>query len=694
MFRFTAFSLWLLSCTASFSDELPSTITKNPQDVAELSTINIRGQQTNSPKITTEKLLKVPGSGGDPLRAIEALPGVVLGGYGSYSVPAVRGSSPEDNIYITDFVPVGYVFHNDGGSTYNDNLIQDFKLFAGAWGSEYYNALGSVMSTHLRDPYPEKLITTLDLGLLRVGGLIEGAISDDSAFYASYRRSMLEFYVENFIDEDELTFTEVPKNTDYQFKYHWRVSNSSNFRLIASGAQDSVEIKFGEESDLLQHEPGLEGGLGIEGAYQSQAILFDTLLSGGTSAIFAISQKQETTNLGFGSLYDLDAQDFERRFKNYYQTPLSNGDQLTYGLDISNNNVKYVSSGKFSPCNAEFENCPPFSLGDSFISNDELEINAGYAFAKYTLMATPFLDIALGFGVANNDYLKGTTEHPRLDIRYELNNKWLLTAAAGKHHQFPRPVEFRFIAKDFGNPDLKMPNSEHYVAGFEYTLDDSISAKLEVYYKDLHDLIVSNPDFSGDFENEKTYLNAATGKAYGLELLINKNLTDKWYGWLSLAYSKTKRTDTLRNLNFNYSYDRPWIANLVASYKKSNTTTYGWKWRYQSGDLFTPVNSAKAVDESGDAVALNPGGEPANSDDVYLWLPSYAAKNSERLPASHRLDFRIDYQSKPDASYYLEIINVYNQLNVTEYKYSEDYSEREEVTSLPTIISVGMKLVY
>jgi len=75
-------------------------------------------------------------------------------------------------------------------------------------------------------------------------------------------------------------------------------------------------------------------------------------------------------------------------------------------------------------------------------------------------------------------------------------------------------------------------------------------------------------------------------------------------------------------------------------------------------------------------------------------VPTYAGKNSERLPASHRLDFRIDYEPKADASYYLEIINVYNQLNVTEYKYSEDFSEREKVESLPTIISVGMKLVY
>ena len=48
-------------------------------DVAELSTISVQGAQNKGAKITTDKLFKVPGSGGDPLKAIEAMPGVVLG---------------------------------------------------------------------------------------------------------------------------------------------------------------------------------------------------------------------------------------------------------------------------------------------------------------------------------------------------------------------------------------------------------------------------------------------------------------------------------------------------------------------------------------------------------------------------------------------------------------------------------------
>ena len=93
------------------------------------------------------------------------------------------------------------------------------------------------------------------------------------------------------------------------------------------------------------------------------------------------------------------------------------------------------------------QNCQPFSLGDEFADSDRITINAGYAFTKYNWLATPFLEIAFGLGIANNDYLKDQTWHPRLEGRYELNSNWTLTGAIGQHHQFPSPREFQFISK-------------------------------------------------------------------------------------------------------------------------------------------------------------------------------------------------------------------------------------------------------
>ena len=709
MYRGAIFILGMLSINQVIAQTQPPTENSSQEDVAELSTLNIQGQQDIGPKISTDKLLKVPGAGGDPLKAIEALPGVVMGGFGPFSIPAVRGSSPEDNIYITDFVPVGYVFHNDGGSTYNSNLVEDFQLKAGAWGPEFNDALGAVMNTHLRDPYHEDLTTTLDFSLLRMGGMVEGAISEDSAFYASYRESLLQFYVENFIDEDEIKFTEVPKNSDYQLKYHWRVDARSNFRAIATGAKDSVGIEFGPESEDLQHEPDLAGGLAADTYYHNQAFLYDTILNNGTSTIVALSRKEENGSFNAGTLIDIKSTNYEYRLKNYYQTPLDSGDTLRYGFDTSSTEIEYIATGKDIPCNQDFENCLPASVGIEFTAEDSLTVNNSYLFAAYDWLATPYLEVSFGLGSSYNDFTEENTFQPRIGSRYELNPQWTLTAAVGKHHQFHRNV--RFIDEDVGNPDLKMPNSEHYVFGFEYILDDSLSAKLEVYYKDLHDLALANSEYDQETNADVVkYINGVSGEAYGIELLINKNLTDKWYGWLSVAYSKTKRTNDTNGENFNYELDRPWIVNLVASYEYSSKTTLGWKWRYQSGSLITPVDSSNPSTELFQCIGTGSDGNPTTSyessasilensiagcaNDVYLYQPNYLDKNSERLPATHSLDFRVDITPKDDLSFYLEILNVYNQKNVTDYKYDEQYEEREDINSLPTIVNFGVQLIY
>lgn len=689
---------------------LPFSFTTNANeqdaDVAELSTINVSGQQNLGPKISTEKLLKVPGSGGDPLKAIEALPGVVLGGFGPFSIPAIRGSNPQDNSYITDMLPVGYVFHNDGGSTYNENLIERFSLKAGAWDAQYNNAMGAVLATKLRDPYIEPTTTTLDLSFLRVGALVEGAISDDSAFYASYRQSLLEFYVENFIDEDELTFTEVPKNSDYQFKYLWRVSNTSNLRFIATGAQDSVGLDFGPESKALETEPGIEGGLDANTYYHNQGIIFDTLFSGGVSSIFTLSQKEEDTSFGIGSLFELDAINNETRFKNFYNIPLNNGDGFRFGIDYSTTEIEYTASGLYTPCNESTgDQCPPFSVGIPFNNSDTLTINGTYGFVAYDLRATPNLDITLGLGNSYNDFSGESNLEPRLDTRYRVTKDTTLTAAYGRHGQFIR--EFRFIAKDIGNPDLDFPISDHYVVGFEHQLDDSLSAKLEVYYKDIQNLVVSNELSTTELEALANntgpapvpYINGSTGSAYGLELLINKNLTDKWYGWFSAAYSKTTLENDETGKKIDYEYDRPWVVNLVAAYQQNEKTSYGFKWRYQSGGLVTPIDMNNTATPYYNCGATFPDGTIKYESgtvcgDPYVYDPVEGEANSERLPAYHRLDFRMDTKASKNSTYYFEIINLYNRANVSDYEYNKEYTEREKVESLPIIFSVGAKLVF
>lgn len=675
----------------------------NDKDVVELSTIKIHGGEDLGPKISTQKLLKVPGANGDPIKAIEALPGVVLDG-DEDSEPAVRGSSPSDNRYITDHMSVGYLFHNDGSSTYNENIISDFSLMAGAWDAQYNNAMGAVLDTTLRDPYHEDITTIVDLSFIRAGILVEGAVSENSALYVSYRESLLKWYFDEISDAEEGLIIQVPKNSDYQVKYHWRLDNTSNLRFLATGAKDRVSFELDENFEEAGKEPTLVGKGNLDGYFNSQGILYDTLLSDGTSALFVVSQIEQDFKFKVGTLFDLDATSNNTRFKAQFQTPFNGGDNLRYGFETTELALKYSMEGLYNPCNDDVESCDPASTGERFDSKEKLDMNGLYVFGAYDWLATPFWQITLGLGSDYDDYLKERSYQPRLSSRYELDESWTLTSAVGKHYQFPR--DFFAITKTLGNPDLKQPNSEHYVVGFEYALNDLISAKLEVYYKDIHDIIISNDSYE-DAENtpdQVKFVNNASGQASGIELLINKNFSNNWYGWLSVAYSSTRRTNHNNGENFNYSYDRPWIVNLVANYEISRTMSLGAKWRYQSGSLVTPISGSVAIYQCGDV------NDPVLTDnsaddecigvldpidpDVYLYDPKEGKLNSERLPAKHSLDLRFDYTPREGRVYYIDIRNAYARQNITDYEYSDDYEIRTPVSELETITSLGLKFTF
>ncbi len=690
--------LLLSQIVSAQEDSLKDARENSEQDITELSTIKVQGRQDTGPKISTKKLLKVAGSGGDPLKAIESLPGVILGDDGQ-GEPAVRGSSPEDNTYQTDNLPVGYLFHILGDSTYNPDTIEDFSLKAGAWDSQYSNAIGAVLDTQLRDPYQDKITTVLDLSFLRAGILVEGALTENSAFYASWREGLLDWYVDKIDEPDEdIAITQVPKYNDYQLKYQYRLSETSNLKIIALGARDSVEAVLGEDFEDSAKEPGLVGNLKYEGYYNTQGITYDALLNDGTTALFILSHKEQDTKFKVGTLFDILATSNDVRIKSLFETPLDNGDQLRTGLELIQNTVSYDASGIFNPCNDDLEICDPASSGVNQAIKDTIVMERARVFTAYDWMASPFLEVTLGLNYVSDLHLKDTAFEPRISSRYEINPNWTYTAAIGQHSQTPR--DFFSTLKNVGNPDLEMPTSQHFVTGFEYTLNDSISAKLETYYKTLDGLVISNPDYDEDTTPDVLkYINGAKGHAYGLEFLLNKNLTDKWYGWMSVAYSKTKRKNDLTGETFTYSYDRPWVVNIVSSYEYSKKTTLGVKWRYMSGSLQTPITGGVAIYQCGDSFSDDVSsaecvGLVDNNTVPYLYDPIEGKINSERLPGKHSLDLRIDYKKSAMTDVYFEIINAYSNQNITEYEYSDDYSSREPVSELETLYSLGAKFTF
>lgn len=698
--RFLFVMLLGLITTISYAQDKPATseasetsaTANNEESELELETVTITAPKESKTKIDTSKLLKVPGAGNDPLQAIGTLPGVTFGA-NSRGQPAVRGSSPRDNRYIVDFMPVGYIFHTDSSSIISDNNIQGFKLETAAFEAKYNDATGSILDLESRSPYYDTSRVVLDFGPLKTGIFVEASLAENHAFYFSARRSLIQYYLPLLIDEErkkDFEFTTVPNYYDYQGKYEYKISNLERININLVGSNDEAGLLLKKDNEASKKDPELVGNFGIKSNYNSQAIIWDKFYENGLQQKIGVSQLIEKFQLKLGVKNNLDVTNTRYNLRSAFSYPISRSHELQWGFEFSQSNVVFTSKLSVPPTD-EFS--PPQKLIDSketIINDNEKSVTNKYDISlgdKISLTNAWTFTPAVVFSY--DDYTKQKFAEPRIQSRYEFSPSWAFTTAYGEHHQYKN---FAAHSKGFGNPKLKQETAKHYEIGLEHQLNDSWFWKVEAYYKELNNLITArlSKDFYSNLSDAQylalpRYTNDAKGHAWGMEFFLNKVTTDNWYGWLSIAYSKTERTHLLTKKSFRYNTDQPWIANLVANYRLKSGWELGLKWRLQSGQLVTPVVDAKQ--------GLNP-----QYPEIYT--PIYGELNSLRLPLQTNMDLRAqkDYRFNHwELGLYFDILNVLNFMgnNVVGYAYKgADYSQRETVTGLPTIPAFGLKATF
>jgi hypothetical protein len=656
----------------------------NANNETELDNIRITAKDAPLTEISTKKLLRIPGAGNDPLRAIEALPGVTFT-TGRRSEPAVRGSSPDDNRYIIDFMPVRNIFHFDGSSLLNDNVIEDFKLEAAAFDAQYNDATGAVIEANSRAPYTDRKQAVIDVSLLKAGILLETPISENSAVYLSVRQSLIHLYIEKFLDDEDFQFTTVPEYYDYQAKYQLQLSGGDTLSIQALGTRDKAGLLFDDESDEVKRDPGLSGGIDFNSYFHSQGILLKNTLTETTQLKTGFSHMLSDFSLGLGLDNSLKATSNDYTLRSHLSTDINLNHTLRTGIDIVERQIDFKGDFTAPACDEFRPDCRLVDAQERIIESDTLTIYNYDIFVADDWFVSPTLTLTPGILWSYDDYSEQTFIQGKFKLRWEFMDYWWLNSAWGQYHKFTD--NFGEVAKGFGNPDLKQSTSDHYILGLEHQIDQSTLIKLDTYYKTFDDLAISRQDkdtvyptlTEEQYQALPRFTNDADGDAYGFEVFLNKSFSEGWYGWLSAAYSETRRYNKLTKEDFKYTYDQPWIINLVSSHELNENWTLGFKWRYQSGQLITPVIGA---------------GPSTNSDYPDLVDPIYGDLNSKRLADSHKLDVRLDrnYQYRTwNMDLYVEALNVYNQTNVTGYDYNADYTEKEEVTGLPAIISFGIK---
>lgn len=638
------------------------------QETQKLAPVAVTGNRVQAGRlqISGEELSKVAGSGGDPVRALQSLPGVVATSDGN-AAPAIRGSRPGDNSYYIDFLPVGYVFHLGGFvSTVHSDLVQQFDLYTGAFGPEYDDVHGGIIDVQLRKPRADKFGGSINTSLTGADLLVEGPVNDKQSFYFAAKRSYFDLLIRGKkTDEDSGVIYSAPKYHDYQGRYRWQLNPDNELSFYALGAADQVSYAVPADTRLGQQQPALVGDSSADYGSNTQALVWDSRISPQISNKLAVGHWASSNRSKAGLAADVDIKTDNLFLRDQLRLRVAEDHELTLGTILFSQKYQ-LGLDMLDPRCTEFDPNCDISSGQRVKLQEKLTVNYANVYAKDRWQISSDLAATLGVHFTRDGYLKQNHVEPRLGLEWRAMKNTTLTLALGKHNEFPDGAQ---VLPGIGNPKLEHVRAKAAVLGVNQRLDEGWSVKAEAYVKKLTGFGISDPALN--------YINGGSGDSTGLELFVKKDAINnsKFSGWASVSLSRSQRKNDLTGQQFRFEYDQPVVVNLVGNYKYSDRWQFGAKWSYHSGNRYTPVVGSR-------------------KDSTGRILPVYGDINSERLPDYHRLDLRADWTVSPRLSYFFEVVNAYGHENVEGYQYSADYKTRKKELGFGAMPNVGLSYKF
>ncbi len=621
------------------------------------------GRQT----VGVMEIKRIPGSVGDALRALQALPGIGVASDFDGQL-YIRGGSPDDNRFYLDRAPLFYPYHFGGlVSTVNSEVLNRIDVYAGGFGAEFGADAQAVIDIYSRRGREDRVGGKFNLNLLYSEGLLEGPIGSRGSWYLAGRRS----YVDLFPIE-ATRITAFPRFWDYQAKVSYNLSEKHQLDVKTFAAGDVIGFRLGLAD--VDYDPTLAGRFDLEGHFDVQAADLRSTLTDRLTSHFSLSRASflQAFSFGQGLFLRLEPVQYELREDLGYR--LNPKHQLESGLLVSTtqwNGSAYFprrpDEGDPKASESQF-----FTFEEKIAADFEERFNfiEGYLQNRYDPLA--FLSVTLGLRLDYFNLTDRVSVGPRGSLRFKMPGGSELRFAYGRYEISPYPWQ---IVPGYGNPDLKENTAVHYILEMEREISPQTRFKVAGYQKDFSDLITRDQSVG--------YLNQGEGFARGIELSIKHRAGDRFFSWVNYAYSVAKRKDRPGEIERLYSFDQPHVATLTASYMITPTWEIGAKWQYRTGNPYTPVIGREIM--------------PHPLTGMPRYTPLFGETNSVRIPPFHRLDLRISksfiYQ-RWRWGIFLELLNAYNRKNVLDVDYNRDYTQERNLYQLPLIPYLGLMVEF
>lgn len=622
--------------------------------------------------ISQGEITRIPGTFGDTVKVVQNLPGVARTPYGAGAI-IVRGGEAHDTRAYVDGQYVPILFHFGAlSSVYASELVEEVEFEPGNFGARYGRATGGRVELKTRDPGELHLVADADL--YDATGLVETRVSEDLAVALAARRSYVDAVLTAATEVAPnafrgMGFSVAPRFWDYQGKVAWRPGTDDRLRLDVYGSSDRLAMTG------IQTDVETDGSVDTFTGFTRVALTWDHRIDESTRTHLLIAPGRDQIGFSMDPLFfELDMYSLTARAEAYHDASayfsIGGGLDLLLAQQILSVQLPVDQPGQISP--------PDFRDNLARLDMDFTLVQPAL-WTEAVIRPFPALSLVPGVRVDADTYLGSAWVDPRFATRLQLGEATTLKGAVGLYHQPPPP---QTIGADFGNPELDPEAAVQYAVGVERRIWGPIHVDLQVYYKELFDLVVSSDRVvqrDGRSVVER-YANEGTGQAYGTELLVRYDADERFFGWVGYSLSRSLRQDRLNDREMPSLTEQPHSLIAVGTLELPEIWegfSIGARLRYTSGNPYTQV-AGSVYDADRDRF------RPIGVTEV----------RNRRLPDFFQLDLRADKKWDFQGSallLYLDVQNVTNRQNAEGLLYNYDYTEHAPLPGLPIFPSVGIR---
>jgi hypothetical protein len=561
-----------------------------------------RAPPAGAREVPNESARDLPGSFGDPLRILDALPGVIPIASGVPYV-YVRGAPPSSTGYVYDGIPLPQLYHvGFGPAVIHPRATGAVRFQAGVPQARYGRRAGGLLLAE-GTPYDQTFDAEVELRLLDIGGWVQGKLGKGAVTLSGRVGYPAAVTVAKGLgvlnDGTRMNYW------DGQLRYRYPISHRDQFELVWLGSFDAIRL------------PGVSNvpGAGATGL-QFQRIETRYVHDFSEHTQFGVALRFGHDRSALGSAVQVRANNLGPRFWLEHRRRRA---RVRVGGDMQGS-VGSIVNGTGSLASPE---------GDLRIRLPQIAAaaarNQGGLFVESEFSLLPRLRAELG---ARLDYwhVEQRTDvafDPRIRLTADATDKLELHAAFGLGHQpsvffLPLPG-LTEVALDRG-----LTRAIQYELGVAYQLPKDVRFEVQGYLHTYTRLLLPELVMDADIEDEPPLSDAI---AYGLEFFLKRELGGDFSGWISYTLGQAN-ANAFRSIGkFRPDFDVRHVLNLVLQYRVWRGLSIGGRFHARSGRVIEQLS------------------------------PTY----EQRLPWFIRPDVRIGYAWRGkwgDMTAYLEWLNV------------------------------------